>query len=183
MKTSPFLDLVRKRRSVRSYAPKPLEREAILSCLEAARLAPSACNVQPWRFVVVDAPDLKSKLCNAAFSGSHATNRFAGEASVIITVVADPDLFANVLGATLQGTRYFLIDIGIACAHLVLRAAELGLGACVLGWFNEGGVKRVLGIPRRKKVVVLISIGYPAEEKGDVKKRKTLEEIASFNAF
>ena len=84
-----FLELVKKRRSVRKYASQPVAREAILRCLEAARLAPSACNAQPWNFVVVNDPALKDKLAEAAFSGMYAVNSFIKTAPVFVVVVRE----------------------------------------------------------------------------------------------
>ena len=83
-----FMEIVRSRRSIRRYLPQPLEREKVLDCLEAARLAPSASNVQPWRFIVVDRPDLKDRLAREAFSGIYKASMFAAQAPVIVVVLA-----------------------------------------------------------------------------------------------
>ncbi len=90
-----FLELVRSRRSIRRFLPKPVEREKILTCLEAARLAPSAENVQPWRFVVIDDPDLKKRLCGQIFSGIYFPSKFASEAPVLILILARLDFLVQ----------------------------------------------------------------------------------------
>jgi len=181
MPLTPFQELVGKRRSIRRYLDKPLEREKILACLEAARLAPSAENVQPWRFLVVDDPVLKAKFAAEAFSGIYAMSRFAGRAPVLILVLARLDLIANRLGRYIQGVPFYLLDIGIAGEHLVLQAEELGLGACWIGWFNIRRTRRFFKIPRRYKIVCLLSLGHPETRPQGEKKRKPLREIAWFN--
>lgn len=178
-----IFEIIRKRRSVRDYLDKPVEKEKILQCLEAARLSPSACNAQPWKFIVVDEPELKHRLCEAAFGGIYKLNRFAQKAPILIVVVSEKEKFLAKIGGYLRNTDYYLIDIGIACEHLILQAQEFGLGTCWLGWFDEKQVKETLNIPKDKKVDILISLGYPKEEKPSFKGRYLLEEISSFNRY
>lgn len=180
VQNTPFLDLVRSRRSVRRYLARPVEREKVLACLEAARLAPSAENVQPWRFLVIDDPDIKERFAAAAFSGIYRFTRFAARAPVLIFILARPDLLANRIGKQIQKVSYYLIDVGIAGGHLALQAEELGLGTCWIGWFNGRKARRFFRIPRRYKVVCLMAMGY-YERKPREKKRKPLAEIAWFN--
>lgn len=175
-----FLDLARKRQSDRAYLPKPVPREAIERCLEAARLAPSACNSQPWYFIVVDEPKLKADLMAAAFSGVHSMNRFADRAPVLVVVVTDRMKLSAALGSRFRGVQYSLIDVGIAVEHFCLQAAEEGLGTCWLGWLNERRVARLLRLPRSTKIDVILSLGYPDGETRE-KKRKSLDEIRRYN--
>ena len=100
---------------------------------------------------------------------------------MIIIVIAQREKFLSQVGGKIMDTSYYLIDIGIACENLVLQATELGLGTCFVGYFNEGGVKKLLRIPGREKVVLLIATGYPAETERKNTSRKSLEEILSFN--
>jgi len=187
MVASPFfIELCRRRRSVRRFLDKPVEKEKINLCLEAARLAPSACNSQPWKFIVVDEPALKNKLADAAFGGAYSTNLFAKKAPVIIAVVSEKSSFIASVGAFLRNTRYYLIDIGIAAEHLVLQAAELGLGTCWLGWFNEKAAKKILKVPDSRRIDILIALGYPDGEsphEPHPKKRKPISEISSYNFY
>lgn len=176
-----FLDLCRSRSSLRRYAAKAVPREAIDHCLEAARLAPSACNSQPWSFIVVDDDDLRPRLAEAAFSGLYSMNKFAKDAPVLVVVVTERSKYAAALGGSLRGTQYSLIDIGIACEHLVLQAEEEGLGTCWLGWFNEKAVKKLLGLPRSTKLDVIISMGYPPDDaEPREKNRRDLDDVRSF---
>ena len=175
-----FLKLVRQRRSVRKYSPKPVPREIIDRCLEAARLAPSACNSQPWSFIVVDEEKCKNRLAEEAFSGAYSMNAFAKSAPVLIVVVTERSGYIARLGGYFKGVQYSLIDIGIACEHLILQAEEDGLGTCWLGWFNEKAVKKALDLPNDKKVDIIISMGYPVEQEYRDKNRKPLDEIRRY---
>lgn len=179
-----FLDLVKHRRSVRNFLDTPVEREKIMMCLEAARLAPSDNNSQPWKFIVVDDRDAKNKLCNSVFGGVYFINSFCKTASVIIAIVSEKSKFLSRIGGMFRGTQFYLIDIGIACEHLVLEAEDLGLGTCWIGWFNENAVKSVLNIPRDKKVDILIALGYYSKDNlGLEHGREPMDKIASFNSY
>ncbi|MCS7228232.1 MAG: nitroreductase family protein [Endomicrobia bacterium] len=187
-----FIDLIKQRYSCRKFLPIPVEDEKILQCIEAARLAPSACNAQPWKFIVVNNKEVKEKLVNAATSGIYKISKFISTSAVIIVVVADVPNFLSAVGSFLRDTRFYLVDIGIACEHIVLQATELGLGSCYIGWFSEKGVKKVLGIPNKYKVPLLICLGYPemlAKKDDFVRRRaksdtrKELKQIVSFNKF
>jgi nitroreductase len=178
-----FQELVASRRSVRCYLDKPVEREKILTCLEAARLAPSADNVQPWRFLVIDDAEVKARLSAEAFSGIYSFSRFAARAPVIIVLLGRLDIVANRIGRRIRNVPFYLIDIGIAGEHIALQARELGLGTCWVGWFDERRIRKALSIARKYKIVSLMTMGYSAGEGKREKKRKPLEEIAWFNRF
>jgi nitroreductase len=179
-----ILDVIRQRRSIRHFLDRPVEREKIMMCLEAARLAPSACNSQPWKFVVVDDEQLKNKLCRAAFSGIYLMNSFCKRAPVIVVVVSERAKFLAMIGGLFRGTKYYLLDIGIAGEHFVLQAEELGLGTCWIGWFNERAVKSILNIPKDKKIDILIALGYyDTSRKRSAHSREPMDKIASFNSY
>ena len=172
-----FLDLVKKRQSCRKYLPASVPRDVLERCLEAARLAPSACNSQAWRFIVVTEPSLRARLVEKAFSGVYAMNGFAKEAPVLVVVVTERSKYvAQVAGAT-RGTQYNLIDIGIACEHFILQATEEGLGTCWIGWFDQKGVREVLGLSKHDCLDIVISVGYPADAQRE-KVRKTTGEMS-----
>lgn len=174
-------EIIAQRRSIRRYLDKPVEKDKILECLEAARLAPSADNVQPWRFLVIDDPELKDKLSKNVFSGIYSVSKFAAKAPVLIVILARLDILANRIGKQIQGVNFYLIDTGIAGEHIVLQAEELGLGTCWIGWFNSRKARKVLGIPKKYKIVSLLSMGYYEKKPSREKKRKNLEDIAWFN--
>ena len=179
-----LLELLKQRKSVRDFLDRPVERKEIMTCLEAARVAPSACNSQPWKFIIVDDRELKEKLCARAFSGIYSINSFCKTAPVMVVVVSEKSRFLARIGGLFRGTKYYLIDIGIACEHFVLQAEELGLGTCWIGWFNEGAVKSLLGVPESKKIDVLIALGYYDKDKiRSTHDREPLENIATFNSY
>lgn len=169
-----FLDLAKKRQSCRKYSSREVSRESITRCLEASRLAPSACNSQPWHFIVVTDPDLKRKVAEAAFSGIYSMNAFAKEVPILVIAIREHSKYVARLGGSLRGVQYSLIDLGIVCDHFTLQAAEEGLGTCWLGWFNERAVKKILDISRGKKIDVILSVGYPENEDVRPKNRKDL---------
>lgn len=177
-----FLDLVRKRQSVRQYQPGArIPRDVLDRCLEAARLAPSACNSQPWSFLVVDDPAQVRSLAEEFCTRSpYGMNRFAADASAMVIVVTEKMKWAARIGAQFRSVQYSLIDVGIACEHLVLQAVEEGLGSCWLGWFNERAVKRRFGLSRGQKVDLLICLGYARERMVREKVRRSLEEIRRY---
>jgi len=175
-----FLDLAKKRSSVRTFSPQPVARDALKRCVEAARLAPSACNSQPWSFVIVDDPRLKDALADALFFGPYAMNRFAKQAGALVVVVAEKPTGLMQVGSWLRKTPFFLIDVGIAAEHFVLQATEEGLGTCWIGWFDEKAAKRLLGIHASQRVCCVIAVGHPDEPPKE-KIRKGQDAISRFN--
>jgi len=184
MITMSLMDLIKHRKSIRDFIDRPVERNKIMLCLEAARLAPSASNSQPWKFIIVDDQDVKKRLCDNAFGRTQFFNSFARKAPVIVVIVSKKDKFLTRIGGRLRGTDYHLIDIGIAGEHFVLQAEELGLGTCWVGWFDEEAVKSTLNVPKDKKIDVLLALGYYSENSTSMEhNREPLEEIASFNTY
>ncbi len=180
---TPFQKLIRQRRSIRRYLPAPVEKEKLLACLEAARIAPSAHNAQSWRFLVIDDPAIKARYTEAAFSGIYKMTQFAAQAPVLVLVLAELDFLANRVGRQLQGVNFYLLDLGIAGEHFILQAEELGLSTCWIGWFNIRKTRKFFKIPRKYKIVALISLGYGASRPPREGIRKPLEEIVRTNAF
>jgi len=170
-----FFDLVKKRQSCRKYSSKPVPREALERCLEAARLAPSACNSQAWRFIVVTEPSLRARLAEKAFSGMYGMNSFAKEAPVLVVVVTEKLKFAAQTAGALRGTQYNLIDIGISAEHFILQATEEGLGTCWLGWFDQKGVREALGLSKKDCIDIVISVGYSADPEREKVRKPTSE--------
>lgn len=174
--------IIEDRRSIRKFQEKPVEREKINACLEAARLAPSACNSQPWEFVVIDDPKIKEAFCKAAFSGIYAQSKWAADAPAFIVAISDKGNFMTRIGNFVRGTTFYLVDHGIACEHIVLRAWDLGLGTCWMGWINASALAKFLKLPGGKKVEHVIPIGYPAETP-QPRPRQPLESIVSYNEY
>lgn len=175
-----FSELVQKRQSDRKYAPKPVAREHILKCLEAARMAPSACNSQPWKFVVVDDRVRLIQISDAAIG--LGMNKFTVQVPVLVAVVQENMNLEAKAGAVVKNKDYSMMDLGMAVENFCLQAAELGLGTCIMGWFDEKKVKDVLGVPRGRRVQLLIALGHP-DAPTRSKVRKPLEEMSSWNEY
>ena len=158
-----------------------VEREQIERCLEAARLAPSACNSQPWFFVVVDEPALRTAVAERLHD--MVMNRFALTAPVLVAVVAEKPAVLPRFGGLVKDKPYHLMDIGMAVENFCLQAADEGLGTCIVGWFDEKGVQRLLGIPRAKRVPLVITLGYPASPVVREKVRKNPEQTWVYNGY
>lgn len=171
-----FDEILNNRYSVRSFDDRPVDATNIEAMCEAARLAPSACNSQTWRFVVVSDRDVIHEICDTAMR-SVINNKFLHDAPVLIVGCSQLDIVANRIGHYMTGIDYYQIDLGIAMEHMVLKATELELGTCWIGWFNEKKVKRVLNIPKLVKVSALLAVGYPAGKPLSKSSRKKLEEI------
>jgi len=161
-----FADVVQRRYSVRSYKDQELTDEQVEKVIEAARLAPSASNRQEWRFIVVRDPEKRKNLAAAAHG-----QEFVGKASAVIAACAVTD------GHTMAcGQLCYPIDVAIALEHVALAAADMGLGTCWIGAFDEKAVKQILGIPKDVRVVELMPLGYPAD-KPRPRTRLALDEI------
>lgn len=179
-----FRELVNTRQSCRMYdSGRPVEPEKLNRCIEAVRLAPSACNAQPWKLVMVTDPALKDKVAEAAHAKLLGFNHFPKQAPVLAVLVREDPNLTSRLGTVLKGKPYTIMDVGIAAAHFCLQAAEEGLGTCMIGWFDEPEVKKLLNIPRKKRAELIISVGYPGKEGLRTKIRKPLEEMSSFNTY
>lgn len=171
---------VSSRKSVRTFEKKELEKEKLVKCLEAARLAPSWANKQCWHFVVVAG---SKEVAELGLVPPHIKN-----APALIVACGDPDKSGDI-----DGKPYYLVDVAIAVEHIVLQAVELGLGTVWVGAFREDDVRRPLGIPRNIRVVALLPVGYPAEKEGMRAKmlkavvgsgnRKPIEEIVHFQKW
>ena len=182
MKT--FLELVQQRQSDRKYTTRPVEPEKLQRCLEAARLAPSASNSQPWTFVVVNEPSLVKKVGRAAMGPLMSFNKFVSQAPVIVAIVMEKPKLITEVGGRIKDKEYPLMDVGIAAEHFCLQAADEGLGSCMLGWFDEKKVKELLHVPEGKNVPLLITLGYTPENYKHRKKiRKKYEQVVKFNTY
>jgi nitroreductase len=158
---SAIVDVVRRRASCRAYRGDPVPDSMLEVCLEAARLAPSACNKQPWRFLVVRDPDSRAFICDRCLQPG-IPMPWLRQAPVIIVLCAETSLAVHRLAPMVTGVHYHLLDAGIAGEHFVLSAEAQGLGTCWIGWFKPGAIRKRFGIPRAVEVVSLLSVGFPA---------------------
>jgi nitroreductase len=177
-----MLNLIASRQSDRKYSDKPVEKEKLDHILEAGRMAPSACNAQPWKFIVVTEPELIKQIAEAASAKLTGMNSFVGQAPVAVVVVREQPNFSSKVGGTIKNKDYSLIDIGIATENICLQAKAEGLGTCIVGWFDERMLRNILGIPRSKRVELIITLGYSLAEQR-TKKRKPSEDTVSYNKY
>ena len=180
MKT--FLELVQNRQSDRAFLDKPVEKEKIERILEAARLAPSACNSQPWKFVVVTNHEKRILVADATASKVLSMNHFTKQAPVQLVLIEEKSNFTSGIGGMLTNKHYPHIDLGVAASHISLAATDEGLGSCIVGWCNEKKVRKALDIPRNKRVLLVIFLGY-SNQPLRTKNRKTIEEIVSWEKY
>lgn len=166
---SMLMNLIQKRYSCRKYVDKPLDRDQIYSCIEAARLAPSACNAQPWMFYVVLDDAKRKELVKL-------TQPFTKNAGFIIVEEKKPN-FSEMIVNKLKDQDFTKTDIGIACSYLTLQAAEAGLATCMIGYFNENKIKELLGIDKKSRLRLVISIGYPDGEEKHRLVRKEIDKV------
>lgn len=179
-----FLDLVKKRQSVRRYLSREIEPDKLERCVEAARLAPSASNSQPWSFIVVNDPDLKDKVAKQTFDQVISFNKFVIQAPVLVVFVIEKPKVLTRMGSFIKKIEYPKIDIGIASQNFCMQATEEGLGTCMLGWFNETPIKKLLNIPPNKKIGLIVSVGYaPEDYRLREKSRKSFAEVVKFNSY
>ncbi len=175
-----FSELAKVRQSDRKYLDRAVEPEKLELCLETARLSPSANNSQPWKFIVVDDPAIKEQVAGCA--ASLGMNKFTHQAPVLIAVVLEKNNTLSAAASVLQNKEYHLMDLGIAVNQFCLQAADIGLGTCIIGWFNEKKVKALLGVDTKRRVPLLISLGYP-DSPTRPKTRKPIEKIVNWNRY
>lgn len=181
----PVLEAIRSRKSVRRFLKRPVEEYKIRLLLEAAQRAPSSNNTQPWHFIVLRDEEVIRKIARVSFSGLRPSKSWLLSAPVIIVVCARPNPVFHTLGGRLLRKDYHEVDVAIATEHIVLEAVELGLGTCWFGMFAPRMVRRILKVPRGYRIIALLPLGYPAEDrkKRPLSRRKPIKDIASYEIF
>lgn len=171
-----FTEIARTRQSCRKYDPtRPIEQSKIDAILESARLAPSACNGQPYRLTLCRG-EAAAQVANACMG--MGMNKFAADAPAVIVISEEAYVKSAALGAKVKNNDYRSIDIGIVAAYITAEAAAQGVGSCILGWLDDDKIRRICGLD--KPVRLVITLGYAAE--GDPlrpKKRKSLDELVT----
>jgi nitroreductase len=170
------LEAIVKRKSIRRYQQKDIPEDVLQEIFEAARLAPSASNRQPWKFVIVQDKELKEEVMKASLL-HHRVQPFIAEASAVIAGCA-----TDVSHIMPNGVPSHHVDLSIALEHISLQAAELGLGTCWIGAFNQEKVKDILKIPEKAAIVCLMTLGYPIDNSRR-RSRKSLEDIICYNYY
>ena len=174
-----FSDLVARRRSCRSYRSDPVSDEHVQSMLEAGRVAPSACNKQPWRFAVVRDEDRRRQLVDDAFLPGFSMN-WAHDAPVIIALGFEKSLITHHVASRVSGIDYALMDLGIAGEHIVLQATELGLGTCWIGWIRPRTVESIVGWTGGIHARAVITVGWPNDADTEPRPRRDLSDMTTW---
>lgn len=176
-----FLQLARERQSDRAFVPgKRIEREVLERIVEAARLAPSACNGQPWHFTVITDEELLPQVGHA--TSSLGMNKFVKDAAALVLITHEGTNLSSKLGSGIKDKDFPIMDIGIASAYLTLAAEDEGVGSCILGWFDEAKIRELVGIPRKRRLMLIVALGYAAKPKRN-KVRKEWNKVVSFEKY
>ncbi len=174
-----FSELVQQRQSVRKYKDQPVEKAKIETCIEALRLAPSACNGQPWKALVVEEPRMRGNIAGCV--SDMMMNKFVHQAPVLVVLIMKKTNFTSWFGSKVKKKAFPLMDVGIAAEHFCLQAAELGLGTCLIGWFQEKAMKKILKLSGNQRIGLVITLGYPPDDYPVRSKiRKSTEEICEW---
>ena len=172
-----FLDLAMRRESCRDFSNRPVEREKLEKMIEAARIAPSACNGQSWFFTVVREPGAVARVADCC--AHMGMNKFARTAQAfIICEECKPNLTSR-LGGGVKNQQFTNLDLGLAVMQICLEATDQGLSTCILGWFQEEKLKKMVPL-KGGRVRVVVAVGYAKTDAIRPKKRKKTEEISCF---
>lgn len=170
-----FMEIARTRQSCRAYdEARSVEEEKLTAILEAAQLAPSACNGQPYHFTVCRGEAAREV---ARATTGLGMNKFAVQAPVLIVVSEKPYVKSAAMGAKAKNNDYRSMDIGIAVAYLTAEATAQGLGTCILGWLDDEIIRKICGL--NQPVRLVITVGYPKDETIRPKKRKDISELVT----
>lgn len=164
-----FKDVIKNRYSCRKYTNKAVDESLLRQCVETAMLALSACNSQPWKFYVINSENLKSEFVKL-------TQPFTKNASFIVVEEDSPSLQCKIVNK-IKDQDFSKVDVGIACSYLCLQASELGLATCIIGYLNEPLIKQRLGLSEKKRIRLVIIIGFAHETYNRHTKRKDIDKI------
>ncbi len=173
-----FMELCLRRQSCRDFADRPIEHEKLVYCLEAARLSPSACNSQPWSFVVAESPQVVSEVAKCGQQMN--MNPFLDKAKAFVVALEEHAVLMPGIRRILDSQYFAKGDIGAAAYAVCLAAEDQGLGSCIIGIYDREKICELLNIPLEKQFGALIALGYPASDKIRDKNRKALKDIARF---
>ena len=179
-----FEALQRTRESCRVYSDKPVSRELLTHLVEVAGLSPSACNSQPWRFIVVDDPEVKGRMEEVLDDRGVCGCPWADRVPAFIVICEETAHLKPAVEAQYGSQHFAQMDIGMAAMGICYEAASMGLGTCIIGTMNQEKLHRAFGIPEERPVRLIITVGYPANEGAPRKKaRKELDEIVTYNQW
>lgn len=175
---SDFIELCKKRQTCRGFSDQPVEHEKLASCIEAARLAPSGCNAQPWSFVVVESPEKVAAVAKCAMQ--LGANPYAAGAKAFVIVVEEHAKLMPAIAKVVESQYFAKGDLGAAVAYLCLESEAQGLGNLQIGIFDRDGIREIAGISMDKPIAALLAFGYPADAALRAKARKPINEVVQY---
>ena len=176
---SDYFDLIQRRESCRNFDPnRPVEKEKLQRCAEAAWIAPSACNGQPWHYLIVTNPELVEKLRPLMMELN--MNKFVKNCPAFAVVLEENTILKVSLSQKLKDQDFAPIDVAFSASQFCYAATEQGLSTCIIGWHNEQKVRELFQLPKTTRVRLILAIGYAASDTLREKKRKPIEDVVTF---
>ena len=175
---SEFKEMCLRRQTCREFTDAPVEHEKLVAIVDAARLAPSGCNSQPWSFIVAEKKDTVKQVAECV--AQMGMNPYAAQCQAFVVVVEEPATLMPKISCLIDNQYFAKGDVGAAVVYISFEAASQGLGACQFGIFDREKMRTILGIPKEKQINALVGIGYPAKPEIRQKQRKSLDEVARF---
>ncbi len=176
---SDYFDLIRRRESCRNFDPnRPVEKEKLERCAEAAWLAPSACNGQPWRYLIVTNPALAQKL--RPLMMELGMNKFVLKCPAFAVVLQEGTVLKVSLSQRFKKQDFAPIDVAFSASQFCYAATEQGLSTCIIGWHDEQKIRELFDLPKSTRVRLILAVGYAADDKLREKKRKPIEDVVQY---
>ncbi len=176
---SDYFDLIARRESCRNFDPnRPVEKEKLQRCAEAAWIAPSACNGQPWKYLIVTNPELNEKL--RPLMMELGMNKFVKNCPAFAVVLEEATVLKVSLSQKFKDQDFAPIDVAFSASQFCYAATEQGLSTCIIGWHNEQKIRELFGLPKSTRVRLILAIGYAANDTLREKKRKPIEDVITF---
>ena len=176
---SDYFDLIARRESCRNFDPnRPVEKEKLQRCAEAAWIAPSACNGQPWKYLIVTNPELNEKL--RPLMMELGMNKFVKNCPAFAVVLEEATVLKVSLSQKFKDQDFAPIDVAFSASQFCYAATEQGLSTCIIGWHNEQKIRELFNLPKSSRVRLILAVGYAASDTLREKKRKPIEDVVTF---
>jgi nitroreductase len=176
---SDYFDLIKRRESCRNFDPnRPAEREKLERCAEAAWIAPSACNSQPWKYLIVTNPELVQKL--RPMMQDLGMNKFVNQCPAFAVVLEEPTRLKVSVSQRFKDQDFAPIDVAFSASQFCYAATEQGLSTCIIGWHNERKIRELFELSKTERVRLILAVGYAASDQLREKKRKPIEDVVRF---
>jgi len=176
---SDYFDLIKRRESCRNFDPnRAVEKEKLQRCAEAAWLAPSACNGQPWKYLIVTNTDLAEKLRPLMMELN--MNKFVKNCPAFAVVLQESTIMKVSLSQKFKGQDFAPIDVAFSASQFCYAATEQGLSTCIIGWHNEQKIRELFDLPKSTRVRLILAVGYAATDKLREKQRKPIDDVIKY---